>query len=345
MCKPLSALVRLVPVLVASLALAVLPSAAQEATDTRSAPLYREIMRWGETNRYRSHLHQWSQVKWSPDGKKIAALGWRSGEGARISIWDVETGHRLLLIKRVDAYGFDWSPDSTRLVTTPAVNSSEGIQIWDAKTGEVLDVWIRPTVRENQMFTSRVAWNPNGSLIATNGAELLLWNLSNRRVEALRKYGDGGTDLDWSSDGQQLVSYGVNYIDPGFSSVSVQVWGIEPPALRLSTWGFRPVAFQPGENRAAISTLRSINIISASNGTIETRLDTLPSVITLDWSPDGNYLAAANIRYAIHIWNTNTGRVEGMLNHDWYVNSLSWSPDGHRLASASSDGTIRIWGQ
>lgn len=76
---------------------------------------------------------------------------------------------------------------------------------------------------------------------------------------------------------------------------------------------------------------------------------------TLDWSPDGKYLATGHGRAygfsdnRIRIWDTeNEVIVQTCLVHTGRINDVSWSPSGTQIASAAgdfnnADGTLRIW--
>ncbi|WP_228845326.1 WD40 repeat domain-containing protein [Phototrophicus methaneseepsis] len=81
-------------------------------------------------------------------------------------------------------------------------------------------------------------------------------------------------------------------------------------------------------------------------------------VRSLDYSPDGNYLAIGGgpfacvppdegidiSPFAIRIIDTQTGAILHALEaHHCAVSAISWSPDGSQLASTGDDGRIYIW--
>ncbi|NJO81824.1 MAG: hypothetical protein HC828_02965 [Blastochloris sp.] len=67
-------------------------------------------------------------------------------------------------------------------------------------------------------------------------------------------------------------------------------------------------------------------------------------IIALAWSPDGAWLAAAEVSGPISLFATATGqrcwRVDG---HGFGTTALTWRPDGAVLCSAGLDGNIRWW--
>jgi WD40 repeat protein len=68
-------------------------------------------------------------------------------------------------------------------------------------------------------------------------------------------------------------------------------------------------------------------------------------VLTLDWSPDGLYLASGGMDDTIRIWDMHSGDNFGTLfttleGHTDWVLKLQWSPDGSRIASITPDRSI-----
>ena len=64
----------------------------------------------------------------------------------------------------------------------------------------------------------------------------------------------------------------------------------------------------------------------------------------MDWSPQGDRLAATGADGTILVWDATTGReVHVLKGHTTTVRSVHWSPDGRRLVSGSDDRTVRVW--
>jgi WD40 repeat protein len=67
-------------------------------------------------------------------------------------------------------------------------------------------------------------------------------------------------------------------------------------------------------------------------------------VLSVAFSPHGQFLASGSSDRTVRIWEGNTGRQVLILrDHDGPVTSVAFSPNGRRLASGSVDKTVRIW--
>jgi WD40 repeat protein/DNA-binding CsgD family transcriptional regulator len=72
--------------------------------------------------------------------------------------------------------------------------------------------------------------------------------------------------------------------------------------------------------------------------------ETLGSILTIDFSPDGKTLATGDTDYTVHLWNVATSeQTLSWQGHEDWIRSVRFSPDGTLLATGSEDQTIRLW--
>lgn len=205
----------------------------------------------------------------------------------------------------------DVSPDST-LYAAGFHNAS--VKVWNASTHELLQTYPRPQnvrVDANEFFrVNDVAFSPDGTRLA--------------------------------------VSYG-GWIELGV----VQIFNVNTGNLlqRIETSGpAGKLAWDPDGNHVAGSvdvgigmvTSHYLRIWDAAMGTLLTEME-LPSsaALSVEWSPDGNYLA--------HPWpdgiivrNTTTWEAVVTLPASNGTAVVAWSQDGSKLA-VTDFATVQVW--
>ncbi|UVC54500.1 hypothetical protein MACJ_004050 [Theileria orientalis] len=68
------------------------------------------------------------------------------------------------------------------------------------------------------------------------------------------------------------------------------------------------------------------------------------SVLCLEFSPDGAYLASGSGDTTVRIWDLSTQTpIKTFTGHKNWVMSISWSPDGNTLSSGGMDNNVIIW--
>jgi WD40 repeat protein len=67
------------------------------------------------------------------------------------------------------------------------------------------------------------------------------------------------------------------------------------------------------------------------------------TVISVNFSPDGQLLASASDDNTIKLWQLDGTLITTLEGHSNRIRSVKFSPSGQLIASASYDGTIRLW--
>ena len=200
-----------------------------------------------------------------------------------------------------------YSPDGKHL----AVASSIGVWIYDAQTGEVINL-ITSTDRivggepEPQVSPiNSISFSPDGQLLAigTQGNNIRIWDV-------------------------KLGRYRHTYWVSGLQSLS-----FSPDRNILASGGTEILLWDPETGKRIHHQHFSIALTAFSR---------INSVV---FSPDGQTLASADDDQTVHLWNAKTGGepIRTLRAHTDKVLSVAFSPDGQTLASASDDETVRLW--
>ena len=269
-----------------------------------------------------------------------------------------------------------YSPDGTL-----AVAGSIGIWLYDAQTGQELDLFVGHTDRvlsvsfspDGQTLASgswdetvrlwdvssgrhlrtltghtgwidSVSFSPDGNTLASGGFDetIRLWDVSSgRHLRTLTGHTDRVLSVSFFPDGRTLAS--------GSKDGTVHLWDVSSGrhlrTLTGHTHSVESVSFAPDGNTLASSSGREIHLWDVSSGR---HLRTLTGhtswvVLSVSFAPDGRTLASDS-GPEIHLWDVSSGRhLRTLTGHTHSVESVSFAPDGRTLASSSWDETVRLW--
>lgn len=152
-------------------------------------------------------------VRWSPDGRLIAALGEGPIWGV-VEIREFPSGRSIFTDKTVEHSAvisdIAWAPDSRRLAiarSSLTVDVSEApVQIWDVQTSKLL-----LTYHGHWLDASGLSWSPDGTRLAAGGADgtVQIWNAATGERLFVYQGHDGSFDVSavaWSPDGKSIAS-------------------------------------------------------------------------------------------------------------------------------------------
>ena len=213
-------------------------------------------------------------------------------------------------------FAITFSPPNGRTIATAGADNT--IRIWDAESGEALDILAGHEGDVTAVVFSNGVWSsddltgsplpPPPPLVrgilasSSTDATIKLWNIETGE-EIHRFLGHNGEvrDIDFSPDGKRLVS--------GASDRLLKIWESETG---------RELATLEGHENAVLSVAFS--------------------------PPDGKYIASGSMDNTIRLWDAETWEeLQVYRGHEDKVWSVDFSPDGKLLVSGSWDGTVRLW--
>jgi WD40 repeat protein len=295
-------------------------------------------------------------IAYSPDGKHLASVG-----DGTLRIWDARTGkqlHQFGKPRTEDAPAGQWgtaavaySPDGRLLATA----GEDLIRVGGAATGRQRFVARRPAGRADCLAIS-----PDGKTLAVGGGGkghrgVVLLDLKTGKVQAaLGKPSEVVHTLAFSPDGKTLATGSQD-------TPVVRLWEVRtgkelhtfPGHTRMAT----AVAISPnGKLLASGGDGGSLRLWDPHTGK-QVRIlrgpHTAPGdgperrshrVLSVCFSPDGEYLASADHFHAVSVWEVATGKIVRTFKGPGRVlTQVAFSPDGKHLASGSYGGAVRIW--
>ncbi|MFW9259081.1 caspase family protein [Nostoc sp. CALU 546] len=306
----------------------------------------------------KSEIKQVWTLAFSKDGKILASGSSDENpsgidEHHNIRLWNIENGEcfRKLGAHKNQLRAVSFCPQDKQSNLLVSGGDDHTIKIWDVNTGK--------RQKTIQGYTNRiwsVAFSPCGKklVIGSEDNRIRIWDIQNKQyIQKLLKHTDWVWSVVFSPDGEMIAS--------GSEDNTIRLWQLKngqyiyKDVLREHTDRVRVVAFSPdgkklvsgGNDRKVI--LWDLSKSKYSNKILGETLDGWPRnehtrrILSLAFSPNGNFIASSSRDKTIRLWNLHTDEVKILGTHDNQVHSIAFSPDGNTLVSGGFDNKLKLW--
>ena len=142
------------------------------------------------------------------------------------------------------------------------------------------------------------------------------------------------TSASWSAQGELAL------VSDGTLSIWREPVGLAPQPVDgpIVEAKFRPRA------RAQLAVVADALLSIVELDGEPRRLEAFAPVTTVEWSPDGRFLASGEVGGLVRLWRADDRASLGTIDHHTgsAIRGLAWRPDGERLMSWSADGGLRV---
>ncbi len=256
------------------------------------------------------HPRTIDKVACSPDGRFVAAIGWKSGA---LTLWNVESGERLqrLTIADTTFRAVLFSPDSKRVLATDSLGK---LREWE------LDTRVKRSIQAHPVSTTGLSVRHDGRLIATGCGEwrkpgvgrVIVWD-----AKTLEKKLDFDIKEAWVSS-VEFAPKG-NLLAAAASSGVLRVWDSDSGVELASLTNSRPMRAlawsSDAKFLAAGMDSGDVNIWRISDRKIVAKLEWGDDVFSLRFAPGDQGLFAASGAREWCMWDVSD--ITGTKRPDW----------------------------
>lgn len=268
----------------------------------------------------------------APDCSHLAVVS-----GETVSIWEVETGTRVLAVAGHSPCAF--SRDGSLFICASGDRALGGMKILDVKSGDQ-----RLVFSANHLITD-CAFSPDQSQILLAGIDrekqLALWDAqTGKEIGLLKGFVVGARCCAYSADGLRVVS--AQSGDRGY----IQVWDTSTRnRVFRAPYRLDPVfkcALSPDGRMAAGLRNTGLTLWDVDS---ETEIATFTDAqVDCAFSPDGAQILSASRDHAISVWAANQTVSTREPEHSGPIKYLEFNRDQTQLLSFST-GSPRVYGE
>lgn len=274
----------------------------------------------------------------SPDGRYMV----KGNVDSTALLLDVETGKVLRRFEGHNkvVYSYDFSPDGKYLVTAGA---DRFLIVWEVATGKEVH---RLKGHVDHVFD--VKFSADGQTLVSGSwdGSMRVWDVSTGKSAMwVDLKNDSPYAVGYSPDDLYLVSADLSEklkfreMDSG-EEFRTMVGHTD----QISSFTFSPPATSERNLMVTGSWDGKVKVWDVLTGMLVKKFQHEGPVYTVDFDPQGQFVASGSGDRTIRLWNPVSGKEVGKLEgHSHAVTSVQITADGKRLVSCGVNGVIKVW--
>ncbi len=227
--------------------------------------------------------------------------------------------------------GLAWSPDGKTLAIAGV---SGPITLFNGADGEV-----KHKLPGHALDTMAISWHKDSRLLASVGQDgrVRLWDAE---TGAQRSEMAGGAS--WV---ERVAFSPVDDLLASAAGRKLRLWNSSGELLREypdANSTITDIKWRHDGAQFAISAYNGVVLYDPAEGEPLRRFEWQGSTLTLEWSPDGKYIATGDQDSTVHFWITATGKDLQMWGYETKALELAWSFTSRFLATGGGTQAV-VW--
>lgn len=301
-----------------------------------------------EVKTIQADIGQVWDVKFSPDGKTIAASGDRM-----IKIWNLDTTPVKTLRGNTDLIRtVSFSPDG-KILASGSMNGT--VKLWNLQ-GQGLTALKEPDYDlyknyrisyDNNNSVESASFSPDGKLVTsiTGNGKIKLWDLEGRKLKTFSHTQQNDAyspsySVSFSPDSKTVFSFKTVPSANGDNGI-IEIRNLNGQLLNTLKTG-RGFSFSPNGKMMSTSDGGIVKLWNISGQLINSIKADEKLINSISFSSDGKIVATSNGNI-IKLWNIDGKIMKTFQGDGAFFIPISLSPDGKMIAAAGNDNMVKLW--